>query len=265
MNTFLKELFLYEKFALLLENLGWGKERIAIELSKIDFEVQKSVSTMNLKDIETEVRNCRACYNKGLVSERGPVPGRGKESPDILFVGVMPGVTEEETGKIFTGPNSKILTDSMNELGIGKKDCPIYAHNLVSCMPKGASPRVEQVRNCSGFLAALIPILQPNLIVTLGAAALSFFIGKNVKMKDYEGEVLLQGRYIIIPLKHPSALHRIPDDKERQRAFNTYKRQLAGVKRVNERIKQLREQGAIPEKESFQELWNNETEKAKEE
>jgi uracil-DNA glycosylase family 4 len=259
MSILQRETVIYDRFAnLLKESVGWADDRIALALSDVSMEVADTMPKLSILEIEDMVLKCRACYGKSLVTEHGPVPGRGnKANIDILFAGLMPGNTEEETGKIFTGPNSEILIKSMQELGIGGKDCPIYAHNLVCCMPSGKTPKVQQVHNCGPFLAELVWALQPNLMVTLGTDALSFFLGKAVKLQDYEAQVLMQGGYIIIPLKHPSALHRIPDAKEQKAAFSKYRQQLAGVKRVNDRIKKLRQEGSIPERGTFQEAYES--------
>jgi DNA polymerase len=248
LSIFQRELALQEAFASALKRQGFSDERIAIELSNIYLEV-RGADTLDITEVEDLINHCRDCYGQELVMENFvPVPGRGKPNPDIVFVGIMPGNTEQETGKVFSGPNSKILRDAMSAVGIGSNDCPIYATNLVCCSPLKGEPRVKQVTNCSPYLSQALWVLQPNIIVTLGTKALSYFLGKSVKISEYEGEVLLQGRFILVPLKHPSALHRITNPKEREAAFKTYKEQIAGVKRMNDRMKKLREEGKIMEK-----------------
>jgi uracil-DNA glycosylase family 4 len=243
---------IYNEFAVVLRELGWTEERIAMTLANVNLEVAKKMTNLSVKDLETLIKNCRSCYGKELVTENGPVSGRGKTKEiEILFIGLMPGNTEEKTGKIFTGPNSKILIDSIAELGIGSEDCPIYAHNVVCCKPLGDQPKAEQRHNCETFTAALLAILNPNIVVTLGTTALSLMLGKTVKLEDYEGEVQLVGRYIIVPLKHPSALHRMEPGNKQQEAFQKYREQLAGIKRMNDRIKKLQQEGLIPHKGEF--------------
>jgi uracil-DNA glycosylase family 4 len=261
MSILQRENILFEKMADALSNEGWSDDKITFMLSTIHRDIVSSMPNISLDDLEKFVISCRACYGKGLVTEHGPITGRGRKGIpiDILFVGIMPGSTEEKTGKVFTGPNSEVLMNNLKELGMGGNDCPTYAHNLVCCMPTGSQPKVEQIKNCSPFLAELIYILQPNIIVTLGTTALSFMLGKSVKLQDYEGQVLMQGRYIVIPLKHPSALHRIPEDKkaDKKEAFAKYREQLAGVKRVNQRIKDLREKGEVPQRGEFFAAWED--------
>jgi DNA polymerase len=265
MSILQRENILFDKFANLLADYGWSEDRIAIDLSKVNMEVARDMPNLTVVELEGLIDTCRSCYGKGLVTEHGPIHGGGIRDVDVdvLFIGQEAGTTEEKTKKVFTGPNSKALIDNLKQLGFGGPDCPTYAHNLVCCMPAKSPPKAETIRNCSPFLAELIYILQPNIIVTLGAYALSFMLGKSVKLQDYEGEILMQGRYIIVPMKHPSALHRMPEDKPtdhqlKLKAFQDYHLKLAGIKRVNERIKKLRKEGAVPERGDFAKYYEDE-------
>lgn len=251
MGILQRHINLYDEFTSTLKDIGWSEDRIANYLSDVDQKIKgNEQNIMTVDELEKEIKLCKACYGKDLVSEKGSIPGRGTRSNiDILFVGLMPGDIEEKTNKIFSGPNSNVLMTAMSDIGIGKANCPAYLHNLVCCKPLGDKPKVEQVKNCSLFLAELMWVLQPNLIVTLGTDALKFFLGKTAQIKDYEGEVLIEGRYIIVPLKHPSAIHRIPDDAQREVAMKKYKDQVASVYKVNTRIKKLRASGEIPQRE----------------
>ena len=252
MNLLHRESKLYNEMAEILKGESLSDDRILLLLSDANARIREGDDhLLSVAEINKLILNCKDCYGKGLCTEHGPVVGRGtanSEVTDIFFIGLMPGETEEKTGSIFTGPNSKVLLEHMASLGIGGKDCPVYAHNLVCCMPLSKVPKVEQTRNCSLFLAELLYVLQPNIVVTLGAKALSFILGKDVKLEDYEGEVLMQGRYIVVPIKHPSALHRIPDEIQRREAFGGYRTQLAGIKRMNDRIKKLRASGELRER-----------------
>jgi uracil-DNA glycosylase family 4 len=249
MNLLRREARLFEELGKVLQNNGLSEDTVSNYLSQADLAVRKSEEHMlNMFDVEKMVLQCRDCYGKNLVTEHGPVTGRGQHDADILFIGLMPGDTEEKTGKIFTGPNSEVLTSHMTRLGIGTIECTVYAHNLVCCKPIGDSPRAAVVNNCSSYLAEIMYILEPNVVVPLGAKALSFILGKDSKMEDYEGEVLMQGRYVVVPIKHPSALHRIPKEADKQRAFEKYYEQLAGIKRMNDRIKKLRASKELPER-----------------
>ena len=246
---------IYESFSeILKDELEWSDERIALKLSEIEQSIlEKEDSKMTLSELESMISKCKFCQRKGLIDEtKSSLHGRGNPSDiDILFIGLMPGETELETGKVFSGPNAEILRKAMLEAKVGTKECPVYIHNLVCCKPKGDKPKKEQINNCSPYLAELMYILNPNLIVTLGVEALSFMLGRTVKISDFEGEVLIQGGYIIVPLRHPSSIHRIPDEDKRNSMSIRYKNQIDGIKRVNDRIKKLKASGQIPDLEQL--------------
>lgn len=251
MNTVFDINNIYSSIADELVKLGWSNEKISWLLSKAHLSVlSREEVNLNVKDIEHMISVCTACKGKGLIKETPslkPIPGRGKsDTVDILFVGLMPGETEAQTGKIFTGPNSTIFTQAASESGIGKADCPAYLHNLVCCVPSSASPKAKQIQSCSLYLAELLYITNPNIVVTLGTEALSYMMGKKCKLKDYEGEVILVGKYIVVPLKHPSALHRIPEPDKQKSEMIKFKSQISGIKAMNDKLKKLKESGQLP-------------------
>jgi DNA polymerase len=246
MNPLVRETKLYDKIAELLKKQGFSDERVALELSDIYTQL-KEESALDRETLEKMIPTCRTCYGMNLISEKGPVAGRGSQGEiDILFVGLMPGATEEQTGRVFSGPNSEVLLKGMVAAGIGSKDCPSYMHNLVCCTPLSKVPTVKQLNYCTLFLGELIWVLNPNIIVTLGAEALSFMMGKKVKLKDYEGEVLLLGRYIVVPITHPSYLHRNPDKAEFEVAAMKYNTTLQSIRTMNDRIKKLKADKQMP-------------------
>lgn len=234
--------------AKLLSSIGWTQERIAVEFARIASALREDGDAVSIEDIEKLVKDCRTCYGNSLISENGPVPGRGShdEHVDVLIVGIMPGYTEEQTGKVFSGPNSQILLTAMHEAGIGTDECTVYATNLVCCVPQGKTPRVAQVTNCSPFLAKTIDTLSPHVVVALGSEVLSYFMGKQTRIGDHEGEVMLLGRIVLVPIRHPSAVHRIPDPSSKELAMTEYKQLISGIRRVSDRIKLLQSEGKNP-------------------
>jgi uracil-DNA glycosylase family 4 len=165
---------------------------------------------------------------------------------DLLFVGQMTGKTELAQGRPFRGPNSAVLREAFMAHGIGAEGGPTaYLTNLVKCVPAGDKPRAQVVHNCEGFLALEITALCPNIIVTLGVDAFRFFSGDSTPLKDVEGEPHPFGGKIIMPLKHPSAIHRIDDNKNRLKAMADFTEQIAGIVRMNAKYNELRVAGRV--------------------
>jgi uracil-DNA glycosylase len=114
------------------------------------------------------------------------VLGVGSLGADILFVGEAPGAEEEVQGEPFVGPAGQLLTKMIGAMGLKRAD--VYIGNIMNWRPQTPTPEgVEQVGNraptaeemafCLPFLKAQIEIVNPKLIVALGATAAQGLLG----------------------------------------------------------------------------------------
>ena len=147
------------------------------------------------------------------------VLGVGTLDAKIMFVGEAPGAEEEVQGEPFVGPAGQLLTKMI--AGMGLKREQIYIGNIMNWRPQTpTSDGVEQVGNraptteemafCLPFLRAQIEIVNPDLIVALGATAAQGLLGAN-SFKTL-GEVRGQWKQFsgkpVIVTYHPSYLLR---------------------------------------------------------
>ncbi|WP_246705355.1 uracil-DNA glycosylase family protein [Rhizobium sp. WYCCWR 11152] len=72
----------------------------------------------------------------------------------------------------------------------------------------GCKPNAGEIRRCAWWLGAELSILQPKLVVTLGATALYALLGPKVKLTPERGHIL-----------HPENRLRIRDEAEQRRDF----------------------------------------------
>lgn len=114
-----------------------------------------------------------------------PVPSFGPEDARLLIVGLAPGLQgANKTGRPFTGDYAGDLLYATLEKfgftsgtyakhagdGLTLRDCMIT--NAVRCVPPQNKPTAEEMRNCSGFLAARIAQLpRLGVILALGRIA----------------------------------------------------------------------------------------------
>ena len=155
---------------------------------------------MNLKQLNTEIVNCRKCPR--LVAWREevaqtkrkaykdwdywgkPVPGFGDPHARVLVVGLAPGAHgSNRTGRQFTGDASgDFLFPALYRAGFASqpdstsrddhlllKDMYITASGR--CAPPQNKPKTEELNNCQPFLEKELEILQPKVIVCLGRIA----------------------------------------------------------------------------------------------
>lgn len=113
-----------------------------------------------------------------------PVPPFGDSKPDLLIVGLAPGMHgANRTGRPFTGDHAGILLyDTLHRYGFGShaiavtpddglmlRGCRIT--NAVKCLPPENRPLPAEIRECNGYLRAELEAAAPPAIVALGTVA----------------------------------------------------------------------------------------------
>jgi len=98
------------------------------------------------------------------------VPGEGPLDAEVMLVGQNPGAEEDETGRPFVGRAGKYLTGVLAEYGIKRED--LYITNIVKhASPKNRKPYSDEIAACLPYLETQISLINPKIIVLLGAAA----------------------------------------------------------------------------------------------
>ncbi|MGR9081057.1 UdgX family uracil-DNA binding protein [Rhizobiales bacterium] len=150
--------------------------------------------------------------------------GEGSVKAEIVLIGEQPGDQEDLTGRPFVGPAGQLLDRCLEEAGLDRQRC--YVTNAVKHFkftPRGkrrlhSKPNAGEIRRCAWWLGAELNILQPKLIVTLGASALYAVLGPTAKLTPQRGHILHPtNRPPVLVTIHPSYLLRIRDEAERRR------------------------------------------------
>lgn len=166
---------------------------------------------MTISKLANEIRSCRKCQSK--LQEYGVVPrpifGGGEGFP-IMLIGQAPGKTEYEKNAPFQGDAGKSIKSLFHSCGMTEFDKKVYQTSVTKCFPgrlPGAStdrfPSVPEVSNCTPFLEMQLALLQPKLIVCLGA--LSWRAYARLREKDEPGYCARE-----FPMKKVNDL-RVPD------------------------------------------------------
>ena len=153
---------------------------------------------MDLKTLSSEIKACQKC---DLCKTRtNTVTGRGSPNPDIVFIGEAPGADEDAQGKPFVGRSGMLLDRCIRENGI--KDYTIL--NIIKCRPpENRKPTTEEIEACKPWLEQQLELLNPKIIVCLGATSLNFFF-PNKKISESIGQTFTEGDRRYIGLYHPS-------------------------------------------------------------
>jgi uracil-DNA glycosylase len=187
-----------------------------------------------LSSLREAAAGCRACplWKGGTQT----VFGEGLKRARLMLIGEQPGDREDIEGHPFVGPAGKILDKALEEAKIERGDA--YVTNVVKHFkwkPKGKrrihqTPRAEEIKACAPWLEAEIDVVEPEVLVCLGATAVKAVIGSRARVMKDHGQFLDSrlGR-TAVPTLHPSAILRA-DDEDRKQAMAMLVGDLATVR-----------------------------------
>jgi DNA polymerase len=100
----------------------------------------------------------------------------GNPFADIVFVGEAPGSEEERMGEPFVGPAGQKLTKIIAAMGLKREE--VYISNICKFRPAmenqgsgNRKPTLEEMQSCLPFIVAELGIIEPRMVVALGATA----------------------------------------------------------------------------------------------
>lgn len=152
-------------------------------------------------------KNCTMCP-LGTLGRTQVVFGEGNPDTKLLFIGEGPGRDEDAQGRPFVGRSGKLLTKTLEGLGLKRED--VYITNIVKCRPpNNRIPTPVESSTCMGlFLFNQIKIIRPEVICTLGSTALQSLMGPDIKISKVRGTVLHKDDTKVIPIFHPAYILR---------------------------------------------------------
>ena len=161
--------------------------------------------------LAAEAADCQLCpalrERRAVLSERN-----GNLRPRALFIAEAPGRQGGDRTRVpLSGDQSgRNFARFLSSVNLPREE--IFITNAVLCNPRKTSganrkPSGAEVRNCSGFLRRQIEILDPQVVVTLGAvslAALRLVEYHELSLKESAGQVHQWNGRLLVPLYHPS-------------------------------------------------------------
>lgn len=188
---------------------------------------------VGLEQLRSAAAGCRACElwqdTTQTVFGEGPVTAR------IVFVGEQPGDQEDRKGEPFVGPAGRLLDKALADAGIGRGDSYVtnsvkhFSHTVKGKRRIHQTPRPEHLRACRPWLEAEFAVLQPEVVVALGATAAKSLISPSFRITRERGLLLpwtppgaptpaedddedAPHQTWILATTHPSAVLRTPDE-----------------------------------------------------
>lgn len=132
----------------------------------------------------TAVESCHRCP---LADHRSSVVlGTGPDDADIVLLGGAPGRQDDVQGKPFTGAGGNVIDNALAAAGLKRGDVSLTT--LVKCHPsKGRHPTGLELEACFPWLVEQVAMVQPRVIVALGALPTSVLLGKRVAINRVAG------------------------------------------------------------------------------
>ena len=138
--------------------------------------------------------------------------GAGNPDADLVFVGEAPGRDEDRQGVPFVGRAGQLLTKIIASIGLTRDE--VYIANVVKCRPPhNRNPELDEVQTCEPFLFRQLDVIQPKVVVALGAFAIRTLLGTDQAISRVRGQVYAYRGATLVPTFHPAFLLRSPDRK----------------------------------------------------
>jgi uracil-DNA glycosylase family 4 len=188
------------------------------------------------QELQSLKQECVACQACGLAQGRQHVVvSRGNPAASLLLIGEAPGAQEDAQGVPFVGRAGQLLDRMLESVGLdSERDA--YICNVIKCRPPdNRRPTAVEIAACRPFLLRQIALVDPRLILLVGATALEGVLGikggitrLRGQWRAGEGEGM-EGR-LLMPILHPSYLLRNPSREQGSPKWHTWQ-DLKEVKR----------------------------------
>ena len=188
----------------------------------------RCVNVYTLEELEAIVKRCNRCPLSK--TRTNVVFGEGKEESIIMFVGEGPGYHEDKIGRPFVGRAGELFDKMLKAIDLTRED--VYIANIVKCRPpNNRNPLENESKTCIEFLRWQVKIVDPDIIICLGAVAARNIIDKDFRITKNRGIWYERGKFNIMATYHPAALLR--DINKKKDAWEDFKSIKDMYNRVN--------------------------------
>jgi len=173
--------------------------------------------------IREHVRACTKCEHLAC-SRTQTVFGVGNPDADLMFIGEAPGVDEDQQGEPFVGRAGQLLTRIIKAMNFARED--VYIANILKCRPDtppgsfgNRPPTPTEMQTCRPYLVEQIEIIQPSVLVALGAVAVEGLLGMRRTMRELRGRWHTYNGIPLMITYHPAYLLRNQAPSEKRKVW----------------------------------------------
>jgi len=157
-------------------------------------------------------------------ARKSVVFGVGNIDAELMFVGEAPGADEDAQGEPFVGRAGELLTKIILATGLKRSD--VYIGNILKCRPDtpgqssgNRKPTSEEMQTCIPYLHEQIDLIQPKVLVALGATAVEGLLGKTIGITKLRGNWQTYRGIPLMPTYHPAYLLRNQAMSEKRKVW----------------------------------------------
>src|SRR6266498_779739 len=176
-----------------------------------------------LAPIRERVRGCTKCAHLAC-SRTQTVFGVGNPDAELMFIGEAPGADEDRQGEPFVGRAGQLLTRIIETMGFAREE--VYITNILKCRPDTAPgsfgnrpPTPVEMQSCRPYLIEQIEIIQPKVLVALGAVAVEGLLGTRGTMRELRGRWHSYNGTPLMITYHPAYLLRNQAPSEKRKVW----------------------------------------------
>jgi uracil-DNA glycosylase family 4 len=165
-----------------------------------------------LAAVRQRVGACTKCAHLAC-SRTQTVFGVGNPDADLMFIGEAPGADEDQQGEPFVGRAGQLLTRILKAMNFARED--VYIANILKCRPDMPA----EMQTCRPYLVEQIDIIQPNVLVALGAVAVEGLLGTRAAMRELRGRWHTYNSIPLMITYHPAYLLRNQAPSEKRKVW----------------------------------------------
>lgn len=139
--------------------------------------------------------------------------GEGNLHAKIFIIGEAPGYDEDLKGRPFIGKSGQLLDKILEACGFTRQE-HVFISNIVRCHPpENRVPSRQEASTCLPWLTRQIELVDPKILILLGATALQYMAGPEHRISRERGTWINCQNRLAMPVYHPAALLRNPSLK----------------------------------------------------
>jgi len=173
--------------------------------------------------VRERVSACTKCAHLAC-SRTQTVFGVGNPDADLMFIGEAPGADEDQQGEPFVGRAGQLLTRILKAMNFARED--VYIANILKCRPDmparsfgNRPPTPIEMQTCRPYLLEQIDIIQPSVLVALGAVAVEGLLGTRAAMREMRGRWHTYNSIPLMITYHPAYLLRNQAPSEKRKVW----------------------------------------------